>query len=116
MSILSSNNASFRLTAEYLKTRNYICKLNHKIAYKDVIFSSHRIWISNKEEIGEKTPLDLEITLLDGLCNKTIPIRSIKDLDLLESMWDAKTQKSRLKFKKKLLFKAISSYNNTISS
>ena len=116
MSILSSNNAGFRLTAEYLKTRDYICRLDYNIAYKSHMFSTHRLWISNKNkgEIGEKTPLDLEITLLDGLRNRTIPIRSIKDLDLLESMWDAKTQKSRLKFKKKLLSKAISSYINTI--
>lgn len=108
MSILSSNNAGFRPTAEYLKTRNYICRLSYKIAYKDRLFSDHRLWISNKEEIGEKTPLDLEVTLLDGSYNKTILIRSIKDLDLLESMWDAKTQKSRLKFKKKLLSKTRS--------
>lgn len=106
MSILSSNNVGFQLTAEYLKTRNYICKPSHKIAYKSRMFSDHRLWISNKGEIGEKTPLDLEITLFDGLYIKTIHIRSIKDLDLLESMWDAKTQKSRLKFKKKLLSKA----------
>ena len=72
------------------------------------MFSDHRLGVMNKGEIGEKTPLDLEITLIDIPYNKTIPIRSIKDLDLLESMWSAKTQKSRLKFKKKLLSKARS--------
>lgn len=80
--------------------------LDFQLAYKDQVFSNHRLWISNRGEIGEKTPLDLEITLHDGVYNKTIPIRSIKDLDLLESMWEAKTQKSRLKFKKKLSSKS----------
>ena len=107
MSILFSNNTGFRLTAEYLKTRNYICRLTYGMVYKSHVFSDHRLYISNKGEIGEKTPLDLEVNLLDGEYNiKTIPIRSIKDLDLLESMWGAKTQKIRLKFKKKLLSKA----------
>ena len=110
MSILSSNNAGFRLTAEYLKTRNYIIyKSSSKIVYKDYVLSNHRIWILNNEEINEKTPLDLETTLYsNGLRVARVPIRSIQDLDLLEKMWDAKTQKSRLKFKKKLLSKAIS--------
>lgn len=100
MSILSSNNAQFKITLDYMKKRGYVWYplLEEGVFYlfHGSMYSDHKIW-------GWYGGHELDFMWIDLNGYPKIHIKTISDLDLLEKMWSEKNQKRKIELRKKLI-------------
>lgn len=104
MSIISSTHTgrrSVKITEDVLLKRGY----SYKGFFKD-LFDSNRMYYNDKKFVMvEKRSGHVYITLGNNFNSYIFTINNFDDLLLVESYWNATTQKRKQKYKNKLLTK-----------
>lgn len=110
MSIISSTNTgrrSVKITEDLLLKRGY----SYKGFFKN-LFNSNRMYYNDKnfvmvEKLSEGSDCYVYITIEKNFNSYRFTINNFDDLLLVESYWNATTQKRKQKYKNKLLTKLI---------
>ena len=110
MSIISSTNTgrrSVKITEDVLLKRGY----SYKGFFKN-LFDSNRMYYNDKnfvmvEKLPDGSDCYVYITIEKNFNSYRFTINNFDDLLLVESYWNATTQKRKQKYKNKLLTKLI---------
>ena len=110
MSIISSTNTgrrSVKITEDLLLKRGY----SYKGFFKN-LFDSNRMYYNDKnfvmvEKLSDGSDCYVYITIEKNFNSYRFTINNFEDLLLVESYWNATTQKRKQKYKNKLLTKLI---------
>ena len=110
MSIISSTNTgrrSVKITEDLLLKRGY----SYKGFFKN-LFNSNRMYYNDKnfvmvEKLSDGSDCYVYITIEKNFNSYRFTINNFDDLLLVESYWNATTQKRKQKYKNKLLTKLI---------
>ena len=110
MSIISSTNTgrkAVKITEDVLLKRGY----SYKGFFKN-LFDRNRMYYNDKkfvmvEKHSDGSDCYVYITIEDNFNSYRFPINNFEDLFLVESYWNATTQKRKQKYKNKLLTKLI---------
>ena len=110
MSIISSTNTgrrSVKITEDLLLKRGY----SYKGFFKN-LFDSNRMYYNDKnsvmvEKLSDGSDCYVYITIEKNFNSYRFTINNFDDLLLVESYWNATTQKRKQKYKNKLLTKLI---------
>ena len=108
MSIISSTNTGRRavkITEDLLLKRGYFFKVASDGSYKRMYYNDKKFVIVEKHSDESDCRVYVSIANNVNSCNFTI--NNFEDLLLVESYWNATTQKRKQKYKNKLLTKLI---------
>ena len=108
MSIISSTNTgrrSVKITEDLLRKRGYIFKVMSDGKYKRMYYNDKKFVMVEKHSDGSDCRIYVSIANNVNSCN--FIINNFEDLLLVESYWNATTQKRKQKYKNKLLTKLI---------
>ena len=108
MSIISSTNTgrrSVKITEDLLRKRGYIFKVMSDGKYKRMYYNDKKFVMVEKHSDESDCRIYVSIANNVNSCNFTI--NNFEDLLLVESYWNATTQKRKQKYKNKLLTKLI---------